>query len=97
VYRVAGDGPARGWQRGCLGPGHHAPREPEGANPGASDNCLAPGARVRRPPARPGTARPATRGAFAGLRVAEACGLRTADMDFMRGVAHPAVQYPAEP
>jgi integrase len=37
-------------------------------------------------------------GAFAGLRAAEACGLRTAeDVDFMRGVLHPAVQYPAEP
>lgn len=35
-------------------------------------------------------------GAFAGLRVAEACGLRVADMDFMRGVIHPQVQYPAE-
>ena len=36
-------------------------------------------------------------GAFAGLRVAEACGLRVADVDFMRGVVAPAVQYPAEP
>jgi len=36
-------------------------------------------------------------GAFAGLRAAEACGLRTADVDFMRGAVHPAVQYPAEP
>jgi integrase len=35
-------------------------------------------------------------GAFAGLRVAEACGLRVADVDFMRGVISPAVQYPAE-
>jgi integrase len=35
-------------------------------------------------------------GAFAGLRVAEACGLRPGDVDFMRGVVHPAVQYPAE-
>jgi integrase len=34
-------------------------------------------------------------GAFAGLRLAEACGLRTTDVDFMRGVVHPAVQYPA--
>jgi integrase len=34
--------------------------------------------------------------AFAGLRIAEACGLRVADVDFMRGVIHPAVQYPAE-
>lgn len=36
-------------------------------------------------------------GAFAGLRVAEACGLRVADVDFMRAVIRPAVQYPAEP
>ena len=36
-------------------------------------------------------------GAFAGLRLAEACGLRVADVDFMRGVVSPAVQYPAEP
>jgi integrase len=36
-------------------------------------------------------------GAFVGLRTAEACGLRPADIDFMRGVVHPAVQYPAEP
>ena len=35
-------------------------------------------------------------GAFAGLRVAEACGLRVADVDFMRGAISPAVQYPAE-
>jgi integrase len=36
-------------------------------------------------------------GAFAGLRSAEVCGLRVADVDFMRGIIHPAVQYPAEP
>jgi integrase len=36
-------------------------------------------------------------GAFAGLRCAEACGLRVADVDFMRGAIHPQVQYPAEP
>jgi len=36
-------------------------------------------------------------GAFAGLRLAEACGLRVSDVDFMRGVVHPVVQYPAEP
>jgi len=36
-------------------------------------------------------------GAFAGLRLAEACGLRVADVDFMRGIVAPAVQYPAEP
>jgi hypothetical protein len=35
-------------------------------------------------------------GAFAGLRAAEACGLRPGDVDFMRGVIRPAVQYPAE-
>lgn len=35
-------------------------------------------------------------GAFVGLRVAEVCGLRAADVDFMRGVVTPAVQYPAE-
>ena len=34
-------------------------------------------------------------GAFAGLRLAETCGLRVSDVDFMRGVVHPAVQYPA--
>ena len=36
-------------------------------------------------------------GAFAGLRSAEVCGLRVADVDFMRGVIAPEVQYPAEP
>ena len=36
-------------------------------------------------------------GAFAGLRLAEACGLRVTDVDFMRGIVSPAVQYPAEP
>lgn len=36
-------------------------------------------------------------GAFAGLRTAEACGLRVGDVDFMRGIVKPAVQYPAEP
>lgn len=36
-------------------------------------------------------------GAFAGLRVAETCGLRVADVDFMRAVLTPAVQYPAVP
>ena len=34
-------------------------------------------------------------GAFAGLRTGEACGLRVGDVDFIRGVVHPAVQYPA--
>jgi len=36
-------------------------------------------------------------GAFSGLRLAEACGLRVSDVDFMRGVISPTVQYPAEP
>ena len=36
-------------------------------------------------------------GAFVGLRDAEVCGLRVADVDFMRGIVSPAVQYPAEP
>lgn len=36
-------------------------------------------------------------GAFAGLRTAEVCGLRVVDVDFMRGVVAPAVQYPADP
>ena len=35
--------------------------------------------------------------AFAGLRVAEVCGLRVTDVDFVRGVINPAVQYPQEP
>lgn len=35
-------------------------------------------------------------GAFAGLRTAEACGLRVDDVDFMRGVVRPAVQWPGE-
>ena len=35
--------------------------------------------------------------AFAGLRVAEACGLRVADVDLMRATITPAVQYRAEP
>ena len=36
-------------------------------------------------------------GAFVGLRTAEACGLRVSDVDFMRGVVTPAVQWPGEP
>lgn len=36
-------------------------------------------------------------GAFAGLRIAEACGLRVGDVDFLGRVINPAVQYPAEP
>jgi integrase len=36
-------------------------------------------------------------GAFAGLRLAEACGLRVSDVVYMRGIVTPAVQFPAEP
>lgn len=36
-------------------------------------------------------------GAFVGLRLAETCGLRTTDIDFMRGMVHPAIQYPERP
>lgn len=36
-------------------------------------------------------------GAFAGLRVAEIVALRTGDVDFMRGIVTPVIQYPAEP
>jgi integrase len=32
-------------------------------------------------------------GAFAGLRISEACGLRVDDVDFVRGVVHPVCQY----
>lgn len=35
-------------------------------------------------------------GALAGLRIAEVCGLRVSDVDFIRGVVHPTVQFPAE-
>ena len=35
-------------------------------------------------------------GALAGLRLAESCGLRISDVDFMRGIVFPRVQYPAE-
>src|SRR5699024_10285396 len=35
-------------------------------------------------------------GAFAGLRVSEAVALRTSDVDFVRAVVHPRVQYPDE-
>jgi len=34
-------------------------------------------------------------GAFAGLRISEACGLRVMDVDFVRGVVHPKQQWPA--
>jgi integrase len=36
-------------------------------------------------------------GAFAGLRTSEVVALRVSDVDFMRGVVSPAIQYPAEP
>ncbi|MDJ1115402.1 tyrosine-type recombinase/integrase [Microbacterium dauci] len=36
-------------------------------------------------------------GAFVGLRVAEIAVLRVRDVDFMRGIVTPAIQYPAEP
>ncbi|MDQ1305182.1 MAG: hypothetical protein QG671_1013 [Actinomycetota bacterium] len=36
-------------------------------------------------------------GAFAGLRVAEAAGLRVEDVDFMHGVVHPKLQWPDLP
>jgi integrase len=36
-------------------------------------------------------------GAFAGLRIAEVCGLRVMDVDFVRGVVHPKQQWPAKP
>ena len=36
-------------------------------------------------------------GAFAGLRVGEIAALRVVDVDLMRGVIHPAIQYPSEP
>jgi len=49
--------------------------------------------------AMPAHLRPAVLlGAFTGLRTAETCGLRVADVDFMRDPkVNPAVQYPAEP
>jgi integrase len=36
-------------------------------------------------------------GAFAGLRVAEIAALRVTDVDFMRGIVSPAIQYPDQP
>ncbi|HEX5087220.1 MAG TPA: site-specific integrase [Nocardioides sp.] len=36
-------------------------------------------------------------GAFAGLRLSEACGLRIGDVDFMRGVISPVVQFLDDP
>jgi len=35
-------------------------------------------------------------GALAGLRLVESCGLQTSDVDFMRGIVFPRLQYPAE-
>jgi integrase len=35
-------------------------------------------------------------GALAGLRLAESCGLRVSDVDFMRCIVFPRMQYPAE-
>ena len=35
--------------------------------------------------------------AFAGLRLAEVCGLEVSDIDFMRGIVNLVRQYPAEP
>ena len=36
-------------------------------------------------------------GAFAGLRLAEASGLRVAEVDFIRGVVHPVAQWGGKP
>jgi integrase len=36
-------------------------------------------------------------GAFAGLRISEACGLRVEDVDFTRGVVYPRMQYGGAP
>jgi integrase len=36
-------------------------------------------------------------GAFAGLRVGEIAALRVSDVDFMRGIISPAIQYPNQP
>jgi len=36
-------------------------------------------------------------GAFVGLRLSEAAALRVSDVDFMRGIVSPAIQYPARP
>lgn len=36
-------------------------------------------------------------GAYAGLRVAEVAALRITDVDFMRGIVHPRIQYPDLP
>lgn len=36
-------------------------------------------------------------GAFAGLRTSETCALRVSDVDFMRGIVAPEIQWPNEP
>jgi integrase len=36
-------------------------------------------------------------GAFVGLRTSEAVALRVGDVDFMRGIVSPVIQYPSEP
>jgi integrase len=36
-------------------------------------------------------------GAFAGLRIAEVCAIKVADVDFVRGVVHPKRQWPDRP
>lgn len=36
-------------------------------------------------------------GAFAGLRVSEVSALRSSDVDWLRGVIHPAIQWPGQP
>lgn len=36
-------------------------------------------------------------GAFVGLRVSEAAALRHSDVDYLRGIVAPAIQYPGEP
>jgi integrase len=36
-------------------------------------------------------------GAFVGLRTSEAVALRVTDVDFMRGIVSPVIQYPSEP
>ena len=40
---------------------------------------------------------PVVLGAFAGLRLAEECGLRVEDVDFLRAFVYPKVQYPTRP
>jgi integrase len=35
--------------------------------------------------------------AFAGLGLAEVCGLRVQDVDFMRAIVHPTQQYQSDP